>query len=220
MRLVLIGPPGSGKGTQAERLAATFGWAYIGTGRMVREAIQQQTPTGQIAEPLIQQGIMVPDLVMNAIVAERLRPVHRPEAFILDGYPRTVPQAAALDALLRQEFLALDCVLNFHLTDRQALDRVLQRRICSSMGCQATYHLTTRPPRVPERCDHCAAGLQIREDDRPEAAARRLAEYQATAEPLLEYYQRQGLIRQVAAGSDEESVFEQILALLQSFSGA
>ena len=151
MRLVLVGPPGSGKGTQATRLVERLGLTYVGTGDILREAIRLRTPAGVIVEPLIKRGLLAPDPLVNEVVAELFRGPHRPERFVLDGYPRTYAQAVAFDALMRQEFLKLDAVINLAIDDEDVVKRISYRRLCANPACGALYHLMASPPKVTRR---------------------------------------------------------------------
>ncbi|GIW71448.1 MAG: adenylate kinase [Planctomycetota bacterium] len=208
MRLVLLGPPGAGKGTQARRLAERRGWAHISTGDMLREAVRKQTPAGQKAEPLLAAGQLVPDALVLELVAERLAEPDARGGFILDGYPRNPQQAEDLAALLRERGLGLDRVVLLRLEDEAIVRRMAGRRSCPE--CGAVYHLEFAPPRVPQRCDRCGAALVQREDDREEVVRRRLETYRQKTAPLIEHYRAQGLLVEVDASGEVDQVSQRI----------
>ncbi len=213
MRLVLVGAPGSGKGTQAERLVARLGLVCIGTGDILRDAIKQRTPVGLEAKPLIDQGRLVPDPMVNELVAELFRS-GRPERFVMDGYPRTYAQAVAFDALLKQQYLNLDAVINLTIADEEVVRRIGSRRCCDNKTCLTCYNLAFRPPKMDGVCDKCGGKLLIREDDREETIRRRLVEFHANTEGLLAHYRRAGLLRDVPATDSVEVIYENILRQL------
>src|ERR671911_1420636 len=152
MRLVLVGPPGSGKGTQAELLVKRLGLSYVGTGEILRDAIRRQTDLGRHVEQTIKQGLLVSDPIVNDLVAELFRGANRPERFVMDGYPRTLAQAVAFDALLRQQFLRLDAGVNLAISDDEVVRRISGRWCCSNPACAVCFHLSARPPKTPGEC--------------------------------------------------------------------
>src|SRR5947209_6537206 len=174
MRLVLVGPPGSGKGTQGKRLVERLGLTYIGTGDILRDAIRRDTPVGRLVKPLLDRGLLAPDAVVNEAVAELFRGTGRPGRFVADGYPRTLAQAVAFDALLAREALGLDAVIDLAIPDDEVVRRIGGRRCCPKPGCGACYHVDASPPRVPGVCDTCGSALVVREDDREDTIRRRL----------------------------------------------
>ena len=214
MRLVLVGPPGSGKGTQAKRLIQALGLTYIGTGDILRESIRQKTAIGREAEPLLKLGLLVPDPMVNDMVAELFRSAKRPERFVLDGYPRTAAQAVSFDALMRQEYLHLDAVIDLAIDDEEVVNRISFRRVCSGPACGAPYHLKAQPPKVAGVCDLCGAPLICREDDLEETVRRRLVEFHKSTDALLDHYERQGLVKNIPALGSSESIFQTILKSL------
>src|SRR5438132_3087505 len=159
MRLILVGPPGSGKGTQAKLLSSRLGLVHIGTGDILREAARQNTPLGQVALPYMRSGQLVPDDLVNEIVAEYFRKDNRPERFVMDGYPRTLAQAASFDQVLRQQFLDLTAVLLLTVSDEEIVGRLAYRWSCPKPGCKATYHTMKNPPRAAGVCDDCGTPL-------------------------------------------------------------
>jgi adenylate kinase len=195
-RVVFLGAPGAGKGTQARRLAAGSGVPQIATGDMLREAVAEGTPLGREAKRYMDQGALVPDEVVIGLVDERLS---RPDAgpgYVLDGFPRTVAQAEALDALLRRRGQDLDRVVFFEVSREELLRRLTGRRICRR--CGAAFHLVSAPPKTEGRCDQCGGELYQREDDAESTVARRLDVYQTQTAPLLDYYGKRGLLVRVA----------------------
>jgi adenylate kinase len=214
MRLVLVGPPGSGKGTQAERLVRHFNLTAIGTGAMFRDAIERGTEMGKRVKQTIEQGLLVDDPTVNDVVAELFKSPARPDCFVMDGYPRTYSQAIAFDALLRQQFLALDAVVNLTIPDDEVVKRIGGRRCCSSPTCGVCYHVSARPPKVPGKCDVCGSPLVVREDDKEETIRRRLGQFYENTDALLEHYRKQGLVRDISALDPPDVIFQNILKAL------
>lgn len=214
MRLILLGPPGSGKGTQAKLLSEKLGLEHIGTGDILREAVQRQTPAGLRAQPYVANGQLVPDDLVNEIVAERFCRDDRPERFVTDGYPRTLPQAAAFDLVLRQQFLDLSAVVSLVVDDEEIVHRLGGRRVCPQ--CKATYHVAHQPPRVADVCDDCRTPLVQREDDKEATIRKRLAVYHQNTEGLIEHYRKAGLLREVKGHGDIAAIHQQILQTLQA----
>ena len=214
MKLIFLGPPGAGKGTQAQRLSAQWQIPQISTGDMLRDAVRRQTPLGLQAKAIMERGELVPDEVVIGIVEERIASPDCEKGWILDGFPRTVPQAEALDALLARRGEGLDGVVLFHLPEEELVDRLTGRRSCPS--CQAVYHLRYQPPREDERCDRCGTPLVQRSDDREETVRERLAVYRERTTPLVDYYRARGLLRELDARGSVEEVFQRLLALVDS----
>jgi len=217
MRLILVGPPGSGKGTQAKLLAKRHGLAHISTGDMLREAVRLGTPAGKKAEPFVVNGQLAPDDLVNEVVADRFRRGDRPDQFVMDGYPRTVAQAASFDALLRQQFLDLTAVVVLQVDDDAIVERLSGRRICPKD--QTPYHIRYNPPRVPGVCDVCSTPLVQRADDHEETIRRRLKEYHETTAELIPYYRKQGLVREVEGMGEIEEINRRIEQVLQHQAG-
>jgi adenylate kinase len=208
MRLILIGPPGSGKGTQAKLLNERLGLAHIGTGDILREAVRLRTPRGLLAEPYVTTGKLVPDDLVNEVVADRFRRDDRPEHFVLDGYPRTLAQAASFDQVLRQQFLNLDAVVLLVVDDDEIVRRLGGRWVCPK--CGATYHAINKPPRQPGICDICQTALIQREDDQEKTIRRRLDLYHQNTTPLIDYYRAQGLVHEVPGTGNMEAIYKEI----------
>jgi len=217
MRVIFLGPPGAGKGTQARRLAARFGVPQIATGDMLREAAAEQTPLGQAAQRYMDEGTLVPDEVVIALVAERLDLADASQGFLLDGFPRTVAQAEALDQLLKDRGLALDRVIFFEVSEAELLRRLTGRRVCKR--CGATFHLISSPPKVAGTCERCAGELYQREDDSEATARQRLAVYGRETAPLLDYYRSRGLLTRVHGEGSMDAIEAAVRAALSSEGG-
>ena len=215
-RIVLLGAPGVGKGTQAALLSATFGGCHLTTGELFRAAQSADaatlSPALQAAVRAMRAGELVSDDTVLKMIVERVRCLRCPGGFLLDGFPRTLAQAAVLDVLLGQHELALDCALSLELDDEQLIRRAAGRRICPI--CHAIYHTISRPPHVENLCDHCGCDLVQRTDDAPEAVEVRLRHYHAHTACLREYYADQGLLVRVDADGNPEEVFTRTLAAL------
>ncbi len=206
-RLVLLGSPGVGKGTQAKLLHERLGACHLSTGDVFRAAKGlpegERSPALNDALEYMRLGKLVPDETVLNMVRERLSCLRCPDGFLFDGFPRTVAQAEALEKLLQKENLALTAVLNYELPLETILSRLGGRRTCS--GCKAVFHVTNQPPRVEGICDFCGAKLILREDDRPESIRVRMEAYEKSTRPLIEFYQKRGvLIPIIAKGSPEE----------------
>jgi adenylate kinase len=209
MRLILIGPPGSGKGTQAKLLSQKFGLSHFGTGDILREAVRQGTPAGKLAKPYVALGQLVPDEVVNQMIAERFGHSSRPENFVMDGYPRTLSQAVAFGQILGQNSLDLDSVVLLVVSDEEILRRLTGRWICPN--CKDTFHTVYKPPRVAGVCDECGTALIQREDDKEETVRRRLQVYHQSNVDLLAHYRSQGLLKEVSGQGDIDMVNEAII---------
>ncbi len=191
MKLILLGAPGAGKGTQAEIISEKLGIPTISTGNIIREAVKAETEMGKQAKAYMDAGQLVPDQVVIGIIRDRLAQDDCKNGFILDGFPRTIPQAQALDEM----GVAIDRVIEIHVSDDQIVQRMSGRRVCP--GCGASYHLEYKKPEKQGVCNHCGAGLVIRKDDSPEVVQERLQVYHAQTEPLKAYYQKTGKLRVV-----------------------
>jgi adenylate kinase len=212
MRLILVGPPGSGKGTQAKLLSSRLHLTHIGTGDILREAVRQHTELGKQAEPYILGGQLVPDDLVNDLVADRFRRDDRPACFVLDGYPRTKSQAVTFDAVLRQTTQQLTAVLLFQVDEEEIVRRMTGRWSCPR--CKSTYHLLKNPPKVPGICDVCQNELIQRADDSEKTVRERLRVYRTNTMGMVSHYQSQGLLREVAGVGGIEEIYQRILQAL------
>lgn len=203
--VVLMGPPGAGKGTQAKRLADELGVPHVASGDIFREHVQQGTALGRLAKPFMDRGELVPDDITIAMVVERLSRPDCARGVLLDGFPRTVPQAQALDARLAEMGRCVHLVIYIRVGEEALLRRLSGRRICRN--CGAVYHIEFRPPLVPDVCDACGGPLYQRSDDREETARRRLQVYFEQTAPVLEYYKGQGLLVEIDGEQGIEEVY-------------
>jgi adenylate kinase len=190
VRLIFLGPPGAGKGTQARELAREWGVPQVATGEMLRDAVAAGTPLGREAKRIMESGGLVPDDVMIGLIAERLRQPDAAGGFILDGFPRTIAQAEALERLLKDLGHSLDAVLYFEVAEPELVRRLTGRRLCRQ--CQTAFHLVSAPPRRPGVCDRCGGELYQREDDGEATVRHRLQVYARQTSPLLDYYRQRG----------------------------
>lgn len=216
MQVMLLGLPGAGKGTQAARIVEEFEIPHISTGDMFRAAIAAQTPLGVEVKGYLDSGRLVPDELTIRIVAERLSQPDAVQGFLLDGFPRTLAQAQALDKMLLDAARPLNCVLYIHVPQQVLLARLTGRRICRT--CGATYHVVFQPPRMEGICDKCGGDLYQRSDDTPEAVGTRLEQYSQTA-PLVEYYRNQGLLWQVDGERAVDEVYAEVRKVLLELRG-
>ncbi|OFX17246.1 MAG: adenylate kinase [Armatimonadetes bacterium RBG_16_58_9] len=212
MRIVLFGPPGAGKGTQASLSAQKYGAAHISTGDALREAVANATPTGLKAKAYMDAGELVPDDVVIAIAKERLASTGE-AGFILDGFPRTVAQAEALDKALEELGKPLDAVVNLKVDQDELIRRLSGRRICP--GCGEPYHVDSKRPTSEGACDVCGRSLVHRDDDKPEAIANRLKVYADQTAPVLDYYAARGISKDVAAAGGISDIFNRIVEALE-----
>ena len=215
MNLILLGPPGAGKGTQAKRLQETHGLVQLATGDMLRAAVASGSELGQRVKAIMEAGRLVPDAIMIEMIAARIDKPDSVGGFILDGFPRTVPQAEALDAMLAERGCKLDRVILMEVDEAELVARLVGRFTCPE--CGASYHERFNRPRVEGKCDNCGStALVHRADDRPEAVATRFEAYRNQTAPILPYYRARGILRSVDGMASIDEVTRQIEAVLRS----
>jgi adenylate kinase len=212
LNLVLLGPPGSGKGTQGERLQEDFRLPYYATGDILRAAVRDQTELGKTAKEYMDRGDLVPDDVIIGVITERLDGSEAADGFILDGFPRTLPQAEALDAELEKLGRGLTAALLIEVPDEEVVRRLGGRRTCTKNG--HIFHTDFDPPKEADVCDIDGSRLVVRDDDKPEVIRHRLDQYREKTEPLVGYYDEKGLLRRVDGTQSPDEVGDRIRALL------
>ncbi len=211
MRLVFLGPPGAGKGTMAVLLDERLHVAHLSSGDLLRGAARRGDPVGQEVARIMESGALVPDELVTKLVLQHLEGLSTDRSFVLDGFPRTVDQARALDRALAGS--PIDRAVDFEMSQPMVVKRLAGRRVCG--GCGANYHLVTLPPRKEGICDRCSAPLQVREDDRPETILKRLNVYHQQTEPLLVFYRQQGKLKAVSGELGIEQQYQALLQLLK-----
>jgi len=214
MRLIFLGAPGVGKGTQADLIAAKFGRLKISTGDILREAVRNKTSMGVQAKACMDQGQLVPDSVVIGIVKDKLAEPACAKGFLLDGFPRTVPQAEELAAMLKARGLQLDRVVNISVPREDVVRRLTGRRSCPK--CQAVFHVEFAPPTRAGFCDRCGGELMQRSDDKRETVENRLAVYEAQTAPLIAYYRQRGLLSDIDGAGKVEQVQQRVVELLSA----
>lgn len=212
MRLVLLGPPGAGKGTQAKFIEERFGIPQISTGEILRKSVSDHTELGEKAQGYIQQGKLVPDGLILDMVTERLTAKDCTEGYVLDGFPRTVPQAEGLERWLTNLSSRLDRVLYFNVPEDVVIQRLGGRRTCKD--CGTLYHLVFNAPRQPGICDDCDGELYQREDDQEEVISRRLETYREQTAPVIEFYRERQILTEINGAGRVESIKDDVLGLL------
>lgn len=215
MRVVFLGAPGVGKGTQAEKIVSQYQIAKISTGDLLRAAVRNRTPLGVEAKGHMDQGRLVPDSVVIGLVKEKLAELSKPKGFILDGFPRTVPQAEALSDVLKAEEIQLDRVINFKVSREEIVKRLSGRRSCPK--CQATYHVDFAPPRNGVACDRCGETLVQRSDDQQEAVEMRLKVYEEQTAPLISFYEQRQLLSHLNGAEAVEVVYQELVRTLSVY---
>ena len=213
MKLILLGPPGAGKGTHAKIMSENYKAAHLATGEILRQHIREKTDLGKKAQDIIERGELVSDDLVNAMMFDVIKRSGIKNGFILDGYPRTRGQAEALDAFLKTEETQLDAALNFATSEKVIIDRLSGRRVCTK--CGGNYHLRNIPPKKEGICDKCGETLTQRKDDKPETIKHRLEMYDKETKPLIDYYAVKGLLKEIPGDLDVPELQEKIKLLFE-----
>ena len=212
MRLIMLGAPGAGKGTQAKKIAAKYQIPHISTGDIFRANIKAGTELGMKAKSYMDQGQLVPDEVTIGMLLDRLSQDDSKAGYVLDGFPRTIPQAESLTAALKERGEKIDYAVNVDVPDENIVNRMSGRRAC--IGCGATYHILFNAPKTADVCDTCGEKLVLRDDDKPETVQKRLTVYHDQTQPLIDYYKKEGALVEVDGTQDMEKVFQDIVKIL------
>ena len=212
MKIIMLGAPGAGKGTQAKKIAAKYEIPHISTGDIFRANIKHGTELGKKAKTYMDQGLLVPDELVVDLVVDRVQQEDCKNGYVLDGFPRTIPQAESLDAALEKLGEKIDYAVNVEVPDENIINRMGGRRAC--VGCGATYHVVYNPTKVEGVCDACGEKLILRDDDKPETVQKRLAVYHDQTQPLIDYYKKSGVLRDVDGTVDMDDVFAAIVDIL------
>jgi adenylate kinase len=215
MQVVLFGPPGAGKGTQAKFISEEFNVPHISTGDILRENVREGTALGKKAKAFMDKGELVPDVLLIDIIKERLQKPDTRKGFLLDGFPRTLPQAEALDRILDDINKNLDGVVNVDVTANELIRRLSGRRTCRT--CQATYHVTSNPPKVAGICDQCGGELYQRADDTEAAIKNRIEVYKKQTQPLIDYYKKKGILIDIDGEREIDEVRSDVMKALEKF---
>ena len=212
MKIIMLGAPGAGKGTQAKKIAAKYGIPHISTGDIFRANIKEGTELGKKAKTYMDQGLLVPDELVVDLVVDRLQQDDCKKGYVLDGFPRTIPQAESLDAALAKVGDKMEYAIDVNVPDENIVNRMGGRRAC--VGCGATYHIVYNPTIVEGICDACGEKLILRDDDKPETVQKRLGVYHEQTQPLIDYYTKAGILKEVDGTVDMEEVFQNIVQIL------
>ena len=212
MKIIMLGAPGAGKGTQAKMIAAKYGIPHISTGDIFRANIKNGTELGAKAKEYMDKGLLVPNELVVDLVIDRFKADDCKNGYVLDGFPRTIPQAEALDNALTAIGESVDYAINVEVPDENIVNRMSGRRAC--VGCGATYHIVYNPTKVEGKCDTCGADLILRDDDKPETVLNRLKVYHEQTQPLINYYEGKGILKEVDGTADMNEVFAAITAIL------
>ena len=212
MKIIMLGAPGAGKGTQAKKIAEKYQIPHISTGDIFRANIKNGTELGKKAKTYMDQGLLVPDELVCDLVVDRVQQDDCKKGYILDGFPRTIPQAESLDAALSRLGEAVDYAINVEVPDENIVKRMGGRRAC--VACGATYHLVYAAPKKEGICDNCGAELILRDDDKPETVQKRLGVYHEQTQPLIDYYTKKGILKEVDGTMDMGDVFKAIVEIL------
>jgi adenylate kinase len=212
MKIIMLGAPGAGKGTQAKRIADKYGVPHISTGDIFRANIKNNTELGKKAKTYMDQGLLVPDELVVDLVVDRLKEEDAKKGYVLDGFPRTIPQAEALDEALKKNGEAMEYAIDIEVPDASIIERMSGRRSCTQ--CGASYHITYHPPKKEGVCDSCGGELVLREDDKEETVKKRLSVYHEQTKPLIAYYSGHGIIKEIDGTMGMEEVFQAITEIL------
>ena len=212
MKIIMLGAPGAGKGTQAKKIAAQYSIPHISTGDIFRANIKNNTELGQKAKTYMDKGELVPDSLVVDLIMDRFKEADCANGYVLDGFPRTIPQAEALDNALKANGEKVDFTINVEVPDENIINRMSGRRAC--VGCGATYHIKYNPTKVEGVCDACGEKLILRDDDKPETVKNRLSVYHEQTQPLIDYYNKAGVLAEVDGTKDMEDVFKDIVNIL------
>lgn len=212
MRIIMLGAPGAGKGTQAKKIAGKYKIPHISTGDIFRANIKEGTELGRKAKTYMDQGLLVPDELVVSLVVDRVAHEDCKEGYILDGFPRTIPQAEELDEALEKMGEKLDYALDVEVPDENIVARMSGRRAC--VDCGATYHVQHAPTKVENVCDACGGELILRDDDKPETVLKRLSVYHEQTKPLIDYYTQKGILEEIDGTVNMDIVFEEIVKIL------
>ena len=212
MKIIMLGAPGAGKGTQAKQIAGKYSIPHISTGDIFRANIKNGTELGKKAKEYMDQGLLVPDELTCDLVMDRIQQDDCKNGFVLDGFPRTIPQAESLDAALTKIDEKMDYAIDVDVPDENIVSRMSGRRAC--LDCGATYHIVSLPPKTEGMCDHCGSDLVLRDDDKPETVQKRLTVYHEQTQPLIDYYKNQGILKSVDGTQPMEAVFTAITDIL------
>lgn len=212
MKIIMLGAPGAGKGTQAKMIAEKYGIPHVSTGDIFRANIKNGTELGKEAKKYMDQGQLVPDELTVRLLLDRVAQEDCADGYVLDGFPRTIPQAEVLDKALTERGEAVDYAIDVEVPDENIVKRMSGRRAC--LDCGATYHIEALPPKVEGICDACGSKLVLRDDDKPETVQKRLTVYHDQTQPLIEYYTKKGVLKTVDGTQDAKEVFAAITAIL------
>lgn len=214
MKIIMLGAPGAGKGTQAKRIAAKYNIPHISTGDIFRANIKNNTELGNKAKVYMDQGLLVPDELVVDLVVDRFKNPDCANGYVLDGFPRTIPQAEALDNALANNQDSVEYAIDVDVPDEVIIDRMAGRRAC--LNCGATYHTITIPPKKDGVCDTCDSPLVLREDDKPETVKKRLTVYHEQTQPLIEYYSKKGILKSVDGTKTMDEAFEEVIQIIET----
>ncbi|MCR5604330.1 MAG: adenylate kinase [Lachnospiraceae bacterium] len=214
MKIIMLGAPGAGKGTQAKMIAEKYGIPHVSTGDIFRANIKNQTELGMEAKKYMDQGLLVPDELTVKILLDRVAKDDCKNGYVLDGFPRTIPQAEVLDKAVAELNESIDFAINVDVKDESIIKRMSGRRAC--LKCGATYHIEHIPPKQEGICDSCGSELVLRDDDKPETVKKRLSVYHEQTQPLIDYYSKKGILREVNGSQDMKDVFNAIVTILDS----